>query len=89
MVGVPYRLDFSAFDPGDDTITLWEIDWGDGSPRETYPSDATAAAHVYQTTGTFTPVLVVTDEDGTGSFATDPATTPYRRRVPFRSCRPR
>ncbi len=82
VVGTPYVLTFSATDPGDDTITRWEVDWGDGSPREVFASDATSASHVYLTTGSFTPIVVATDEDGTGSFAGDPAATPYTEAGP-------
>ena len=64
-------------DPGDDMISQWEVDWGDGSPREIFASDATSASHVYQKPGTFTPRVVATDEDGTGAFDNDPATDPY------------
>ena len=63
LVGEEYVVDFSAVDPGDDTVSLWEIDWGDGSPFETFASDATSASHVYQSTGDFTPVIRATDED--------------------------
>jgi hypothetical protein len=77
VVGVPYVLSFDAADPGDDTVARWEIDWGDGSAREVFASDASSASHVYLTTGVFNPVVVATDEDGTGSFAGDPASTPW------------
>ncbi|MEE4110815.1 MAG: PKD domain-containing protein [Halieaceae bacterium] len=64
LVGEGYTLEFSAFDPGNDTITEWRIDWGDGSAAKTYPSDAVSASHAYQTAGSFSPVLTATDEDG-------------------------
>lgn len=82
LVGTAYVLNFAATDPGDDTISGWQIDWGDGSPRELYASDATSASHVYLTTGEFTPLLVATDEDGSASFGDEPASTPYIAAAP-------
>ena len=68
-VGSPFRLNFSATDPGDDTITAWQITWGDGTV-ETYASDATSANHVYQTTGTYHISVAGTNEDGTSTKST-------------------
>lgn len=44
--GSPYEIHLSASDPGDDPITAWTVDWGDGT-RETLPGDTTVAAHVF------------------------------------------
>jgi uncharacterized delta-60 repeat protein len=46
LSGQTYRLDFSAIDPGTDTIQSWTIDWGDGV-IDTLPADATSATHDY------------------------------------------
>ena len=80
LVGQPVRLNLSKTDPGNDTLTQWAIDWGDRAPGvgpEILASDASTASHVYLQTGVYRPVLVATDEDGTGSFTGNPATTPY------------
>lgn len=77
LVGEVYDLAFTATDPGDDTVSTWQVDWGDGSDIETFASDAIGASHSYQRTGKFTPIVVATDEDGSGSFAGNPLTTPY------------
>ncbi|MFT6949611.1 MAG: 6-phosphogluconolactonase (cycloisomerase 2 family) [Paraglaciecola sp.] len=69
LVGELYELAFDVTDPGDDTVSTWRVDWGDSSDIETFASDADRASHVYQTTGKFTPVVVATDEDGSGSQA--------------------
>lgn len=67
LVGELYELSFDVTDPGDDTVSTWQVDWGDGSDIETFASDALGASHIYQTTGTFTPIVYATDEDGSGS----------------------
>ncbi len=41
-----YVLQLSATDPGDDTISLWEINWGDGIV-ETFPGGSQFATHTY------------------------------------------
>ncbi|HEV8291655.1 MAG TPA: hypothetical protein VGP94_07010, partial [Tepidisphaeraceae bacterium] len=41
--GQPYTVTFSASpDPGQDTITSWQIDWGDGSAVDILPASATS-----------------------------------------------
>ena len=61
----PYTLNLAASDPGDDTITSWTIDWGDGAV-ETIFGNLPTAAHTY-TDGDadFTINATATDEDGT------------------------
>lgn len=61
-----YSLLLSAQDPGADTITSWEITWGDGTV-DTLPATATSASHRFvddSGTGTFRLTATVTDEDG-------------------------
>jgi hypothetical protein len=41
-----YTLNLSPFDPGDDTITQWEIDWGDGD-IEIFMGNPTSVNHTY------------------------------------------
>lgn len=67
LVGELYELTFDATDPGDDIVSTWQVDWGDGSDIETFASDADKAIHIYQSTGKFTPIVYATDEDGSGS----------------------
>jgi RHS repeat-associated protein len=67
--GAPFTLSFSASDPGDDTITAWTVDWGDGTtPPETYQVGPAGgqATHTYAD-GPAVPTILVTaaDEDGT------------------------
>ncbi|MGV6818578.1 MAG: DUF4347 domain-containing protein [Thiotrichales bacterium] len=63
--GGNYTLNLSATDPGNDTITSWTINWGDGS-IETIAGTASSAAHLYNNTGFTNNILVsATDEDGT------------------------
>ena len=55
----------SVNDPGDDTLTEFVIDWGDGSPLETF-TDTNGWVHTYAD-GPSSPLILVsgTDEDGT------------------------
>jgi len=46
----------------DGTITAWDWDFGDGSPHDTTQNPV----HVYAAPGTYTVVLVVTDDGGEG-----------------------
>lgn len=81
-VGAAYTISFSGTDPGVDTISKWDIDWGDDT-TESLSGDASTATHVYLTTGSFTPTLRATDEDG--SAAESDAASPiesYKVNVP-------
>ena len=61
--GALYTLNLSASDPGDDTISNWTINWGDGS-IETIPGNPSTVTHTYTNLG-FTNNITVsaTDED--------------------------
>jgi hypothetical protein len=61
--GVVYTLDLSSSDPGNDTISGWVIDWGDGTV-DAVIGDPTTATHTYQTIGDFTISATASDEDG-------------------------
>ena len=53
---VDYTLKFAASDPSPtDTVTKWVINWGDGSPAQTFASDPlpTEAQHAYSTSGVY------------------------------------
>ncbi|RLB69862.1 MAG: hypothetical protein DRH04_04500, partial [Deltaproteobacteria bacterium] len=57
--GVPYELHLAASDPGDDTISDWTVNWGDGT-IDHWAGDATIATHQ------FTPLAYRGDLDGDG-----------------------
>lgn len=66
---VSYVLDLCATDPGDDTISEYTVDWGDGSST-TLTNEATARLlHTYTTSGNFTITVNAIDEDG-GPYTT-------------------
>lgn len=62
--GSSFAVNFSATDPGADSIANWVIDWGDGS-TSTLLGSATGASKTYADSGIYTVVLTATDEDGT------------------------
>ncbi|HLL88929.1 MAG TPA: DNRLRE domain-containing protein, partial [Tepidisphaeraceae bacterium] len=77
--GAAYHLSWSATDPGDDAVTAWTVDWGDGSDPDgdgnvgqAVAGSAVSATHVYAAAGTFDIHLQATDEDGT--YAATPLT---------------
>ncbi|MEM8671454.1 MAG: DUF4347 domain-containing protein [Planctomycetota bacterium] len=60
-----YSINLSAIDPGNDTITQWHVDWGDGT-QETFNTPFPATFdHVYAEGGTYNVLVAATDEDGT------------------------
>ena len=67
-----YTLNLSVTDPGEDTISSWTINWGDGT-IETFSGNPAAVTHTYTTGGysatndgfTYNILASVTDEDGT------------------------
>ncbi|MCS7469204.1 DUF4347 domain-containing protein [Stieleria sp. ICT_E10.1] len=60
-----YTLNLAATDPGDDTLTQWRVDWGDGT-NNVYAGSATSVTHTYTVAGLTHNILVsATDEDGT------------------------
>jgi RHS repeat-associated protein len=63
-LGQTYTLNLSSSDPGQDTITSWRIDWGDGQVQ-TVNNNPPSVTHVYQSVGVFTISATATDEDGT------------------------
>jgi uncharacterized delta-60 repeat protein len=63
-LGKPYALTLEAQDPGEDTITQWTIDWGDGV-IDTLPGSTTTAWHTFTAEATGRAISVTaTDEDG-------------------------
>lgn len=70
--GAHYTLNLSATDPGNDSITTWNINWGDGNTDNVVGS-LSAATHIYATPGgTRTITMTATDEDGTHAMASPP-----------------
>jgi hypothetical protein len=62
--GENYTLNLSSFDPGDDTITSWTINWGDGI--EVVSGNPTSVSHTYvDGDASYTISASATDEDGT------------------------
>ena len=66
---VPYSLSLGLEDPGDDAITGWLIDWGDGAMDQAGPIQ-TSTSHTYASAGTYTIRATATNEDGTFSANT-------------------
>ena len=64
--GEAYTLSLSATDPGPDTITGWEIDWGDGNVQAVAGNPA-SVQHTYLAAGAVVISATATDEDGTFS----------------------
>ncbi|MGB5048978.1 MAG: PKD domain-containing protein, partial [Caldilineaceae bacterium] len=62
-VGLPYRLTLGAVtDPGQDTVSLWIVDWGDGN-TESFTGDG-EVAHTYAAPGDYAIRVALVDEDG-------------------------
>ena len=63
--GAVYTLNLSATDPGNDTISSWTINWGDGS-IDTIVGNPSTAEHIYLNGGFTNNILAsAIDEDGT------------------------
>lgn len=62
-----YTLNLSASDPGNDTITEWRIDWGDGGGIETIAGNPSSVTHIFDAPGTYTITAQAVDEDGVWS----------------------
>ncbi|MGH1493720.1 MAG: Ig-like domain-containing protein [Acidimicrobiales bacterium] len=63
--GSPYTLNLGVTDPGDDTISGWTINWGDGTIDSIVGNPATVS-HTYSGVGfTYNITASATDEDGT------------------------
>ncbi|MDV6034703.1 MAG: DUF4347 domain-containing protein, partial [Phycisphaera sp. RhM] len=64
VAGTTYTLNLSATDPGDDTLSQWRVDWGDGTIN-LYAGSSTSVSHTYTIAGLTHNILVsATDEDG-------------------------
>jgi uncharacterized delta-60 repeat protein len=63
QVNAPVAITFAATDPGDDTISGWRVNWGDGV-IEDLPAAAAGASHTYVHAGNKSVVVSAIDEDG-------------------------
>ncbi len=71
-LGAPYTISFDAYDPGDDTVVRWRIDWGDGqsaggpgtSTIEEFGAGTRSAQHIYDEVGLKSILVTAIDEDG-------------------------
>ncbi len=63
--GATYTLNLSSFDPGDDAITSWTINWGDGDIEE-FIGNPASVTHTYADgNANYVISATATDEDGT------------------------
>jgi hypothetical protein len=62
--GDTYTLNLSASDPGTDTISHWDINWGDGNV-EVVSGNPTSVRHTYADNGSYTISATATDEHDT------------------------
>jgi hypothetical protein len=70
--GALYTINLAATDPGDDTITSWHINWGDGT-IQTVAGTSSTASHTYSVPGgTRSITLTGTDENGTHAMTGGP-----------------
>ncbi|MEA2735262.1 MAG: hypothetical protein QOE14_1713, partial [Humisphaera sp.] len=60
----PYTLNFSATDPGADTISNWLIDWGDSTAATSVAGSVTSANHTYIGASGRIITVTATDDDG-------------------------
>ncbi|MCE9591660.1 MAG: tandem-95 repeat protein [Planctomycetes bacterium] len=67
--GSPLTLNLAHSDPGTDTITRWNVNWGDGN-IEQFNSNPASVTHTYADPGTYSVSATATDEDGTFSSNT-------------------
>ncbi|MEM7784774.1 MAG: SdrD B-like domain-containing protein [Planctomycetota bacterium] len=66
IAGADYEIQFAATDPGNDSVSQWIVDWGNGF-TEQLAGDATSASHKYVLAGDYQVTVTAIDEDGTHS----------------------
>ena len=67
--GTPHTVNLSATDPGEDSISAWMVNWGDGV-TDTLSGTVSQASHLYSRAGgAFTIQASATDEDGSYNAA--------------------
>ncbi|MBI5618467.1 MAG: tandem-95 repeat protein, partial [Gammaproteobacteria bacterium] len=62
-LGESYAVNWSATDPGTDTIIGWRVNWGDGATTNVGAAVGTSS-HAYTQGGHFSVTVTATDEDG-------------------------
>ncbi|WP_422923846.1 PKD domain-containing protein [Singulisphaera sp. PoT] len=63
-VGSLFTLGLASVDPGTDAVHTWTVNWGDGSPAETFNGTPATATHIYTSAASRTISVVAMDEDG-------------------------
>ena len=63
FVDQTFNLTLGASDPGQDSVSNWLVNWGDGQTVNVGP--VPSLSHSYSSTGPFTISITPTDEDGT------------------------
>lgn len=63
-VPITYTFDISGSNDPDGTITAYELDFGDGTTNATGTDVADVITHEYDTAGSYTVLLTITDNDG-------------------------
>jgi PKD repeat protein len=66
LTAAEYSLLLDSSDPGDDTISSWLINWGDGN-SQTVEGNLTSVTHAYASGGSYTISASATDDDGSYS----------------------
>ena len=82
--GIPYEVDIQVNDPGNDQITSWTIDWGDGV-SETFAGHEPTPSHAYAEDGQYEINVTVsyTDDNGLSSESLPPWTIEVTNATPF------
>jgi PKD repeat protein len=75
-----FVLDLASSDPGQDTLTGWTIQWGDGSSSQ-LEAAAGNLAHRYAAPGDYTVLATASDEDGSYSTSTTVTVLPGTLKV--------
>lgn len=75
-----FVLDLASSDPGQDTLSGWTIQWGDGSSSQ-LDAAAGSLAHRYTAPGDYTVLATATDEDGSYSTSTTVTVLPGTLKV--------
>jgi 6-phosphogluconolactonase (cycloisomerase 2 family) len=74
-LGVSYQIGFSATQAGQETLTGWFVQWGDGT-SSLLSGDATSASHTYLTVPS-KPMQVTAYDSYTNPDPTSPSTPPH------------
>jgi|GEM_PF-1710728 len=75
-----FVLDLASSDPGQDTLSGWTIQWGDGSSSQ-LDAAAGSLAHRYAAPGDYTVLATASDEDGSYSTSTTVTVLPGTLKV--------